>query len=165
MGLYLLSRGPHCESPWTNGQITSGQWRLGSKGTPFLPQQELGLEAGDDFYRARSPLFYDRFHLLPDQLPESSATPPSARKADSPLHVSSPKFPSPSLHFPLPSPPLLEDTVYSGMGRVSRLDFLNFFFFHRFLSLLLLLLHSRWKNGFFLGEEKGTCREIKKIRL
>lgn len=33
MGLYLLSRGPHCESPWTNGQITSGQWRRGSKGT------------------------------------------------------------------------------------------------------------------------------------
>ena len=33
MGLYLLSRGPHCESPWTNGQITSGQWRLGSRGT------------------------------------------------------------------------------------------------------------------------------------
>lgn len=53
------------------------------------------------------------------------------------------------------SPPLLEDTVYSGMGRVSRLDFLNFFF-HRFLSLLLLLFHSRWKNGFFLGEEKGN---------
>lgn len=103
MGLYLLSRGPHCESPWTNGQITSGQWRLGSRGTRSY--QEPGSR-GTTFI-GPSPLYFttvppslgnppprvnpSRFCTLP--LPESSATPSSARKADSPLHVSARNFP------------------------------------------------------------------------
>lgn len=87
MGLYLLSRGPHCESPWTNGQITSGQWRLGSRGTRSYQERgsrrttfigpsplyfttvSLSLSLCFSFLYQPSPA---RFCTIP--LPESSAT-------------------------------------------------------------------------------------------
>lgn len=99
MGLYLLSRGPHCESPWTNGQITSGQWRRGSKGTRSYRRRPL---QGNDFipvprslltpFRAPlSPVFPLLFYDRRPPRPRRRCHPPEKRIR---RYTSASKFPS-----------------------------------------------------------------------
>lgn len=110
MGLYLLSRGPHCESPWTNGQITSGQWRRGSKGTRSYRGRR---SKGTTLPPSRSP-----FRFSPSSRPPAPPfilrPPPYSRRrrrCHPPekrirRYTSASKFPSDCPYFsPLPRPP------------------------------------------------------------
>lgn len=70
---------------------------------------------GDDFYRALSPLYFTTVSTSRTSYQSRRATLPSARKADSPLHVSSTEISLPLPPFPL-CPFLGEDTFPRGDG-------------------------------------------------